>query len=47
MEFRFREVTAVILAGIGAGLTGLLTGFGCGNLFFSVPRGAGAACTEK
>jgi hypothetical protein len=46
MEFRFREVTAVILAGIGAGLAGLLTGFGRRDRFFSVPWG-GTAGTEK
>jgi len=45
VELRLGEVTAVVLAGIRAGLAGLLPGFGCGNRFFSVPRGATG--TEK
>ncbi|WP_418157083.1 hypothetical protein RA290_21055 (plasmid) [Pantoea agglomerans] len=45
MEFRFREMTAVVLAGIGAWLAGLLAGFGRRNRFFSVPRGTTG--TEK
>jgi len=45
VELRLGEVTAVVLAGIRAGLAGLLPGFGRGNRFFSMPRGATG--TEK
>ncbi|AOE42076.1 hypothetical protein BEE12_19740 (plasmid) [Pantoea agglomerans] len=47
MEFRFREMTAVVLAGIGAWLAGLLAGFGRRNRFFSVPRALQALRREN